>query len=68
MTQLETAIRPIYNLVYLALALGLANLIGFVIYRMNVKRHGQREAYASGWAVSVPLCVVIFIIWAWCIA
>lgn len=64
MTAFETAIRPIYNLLYLAAALGVANLIGFIIYRRNIKCYGRREAYASGWAVSVPLCFVIFIIWA----
>lgn len=61
MTEFEQAIKPVYNLIYLAAALGVANLIGFIIYRRNVKRYGRREAYASGWAVSVPLC---FVIWA----
>lgn len=44
MTTFETAIRPIYNLLYLVIALGLVNLIGFIIYRRNVKRHGRHEA------------------------
>lgn len=68
MTPLETAIRPIYNLLYLVIALGVANLIGFIIYRRNVKRHGRREAYGTGWAVSVPLCLVIIVIWAFFVA
>lgn len=68
MTNFETAIRPIYNLIYLVIALGVINLIGFLIYKRNVKQRGRREAYGSGWAVSIPLCALIVVIWAFFIA
>lgn len=55
MTPLEQSIQPVYNLVYLVIALGVANLIGFAIYRRNVKRYGQREAYGTGW-VGLAMC------------